>query len=185
MITHLDLRHDDASVLTGRGEGSERSGQNYGTRACETAEVTAGDVVHFVPHDHCVHDKEARPRQPQRVLLHDERRTLEAQCYGHASAGEQVKTATESEDYCALVQLSLWHSTESLDHLHHTRWTKRQCSLTLSHQSFLVLLRVGICNAFSSCGFWHASFHDTICSVRAPFSTLRQRNRCSVIRNIA
>lgn len=132
MNTHLDLRHDDASVPTGRGEGSERSGQYYGTRPCETAEVTAGDVVHFVPHDHGVHDEEAWPRQPQRVLLHDERRALEAQCYSHAPAGEQVEAETEPEDYGALVRLSVWRSTESLDSFHHSRWTKRQCALTLS-----------------------------------------------------
>lgn len=145
--THLDLRHYDASVRTGRGEGGERSGQHYGTRPSETAEVAARDVVHFMPHDHRIHDEESWPWQPQRVFLHDERGALEAQRYGHASTGEQVKTEREPEDDCALVNRSLRHTPrgwiapitpdEQKDNVH---------SLCHSYHFFLSLWHAGICN---------------------------------------
>lgn len=175
MNTHLDLGHYDASVLTGRGEGSERSWQYYGTWACETAEVTAGDVVHFMAHDDGVHDKETWPRQPQCVLLHDERRPLEAQCYGHAPTGKQVKTETEPKDYCALEKLSLGRTSESLDSFCHSSGTKRQCSLTMSQQSFLSLLHVVISNGFLFCGLWHTSFQYKPLSKRNIFNTMLEQ----------
>lgn len=138
--THLDLRHDDASVLAGWGEGRERSGQHYGTRACETAEVAAGDVVDFMPHDHGVHDEETRPGQPQRVLLHDERSALEAQSYSHAATGEQVKTETEPKDYCALVKSSLWHTSGSLDHAFITAEKQKDNVHSVCHSNCSFLL---------------------------------------------
>lgn len=59
--------------------------------AGKAAQVTAGNLIFLVAHGDGFHDEEAIPREPEGVLLGDERCTLEAQDDGNASVGDQVK----------------------------------------------------------------------------------------------
>lgn len=90
-VSYLNLRYDVAPLRAGTSEGSERGGCHHRAGPGEAAQVTAGDVVNLVPHDDSVHDEEAAPRQPQRVLLGDEGSALEAKRDGHAAVGDQVE----------------------------------------------------------------------------------------------
>jgi len=92
---HLDFGYDGAPFRAGAGEGCEWSRGHHGPGPGEAAQVTAGDVVLFVPHDDGIHDKEASPWQPESVLLGDEWGALKVQGYGYAPVGHQVKTGIQ------------------------------------------------------------------------------------------
>ena len=93
---HLDLGHHGPPLGAGAGEGGERGRRHHGAGPGEAAEVAARDVVLLVPHNDGVHDKEASPWQPERVLLGDEWSALEVQGDGDAPVGHQVKTGTRT-----------------------------------------------------------------------------------------
>ena len=95
--SYLNFRYNVAPLHAGPSEGGERSGCHHGAGPGEAAQVTAGDVIDLVPHDDCVHDEEAPPRQPQGVLLGDEGSTLKAQGDGHTSAGDQVEAERDNQ----------------------------------------------------------------------------------------
>lgn len=50
-----------------------------------------------MPHDDGIHDKEASPWQPERVLLGDEWGALKVQRHGDAPVGHQVEAGAERE----------------------------------------------------------------------------------------
>lgn len=93
--SHLDFRYNSPSFRAGTSKCSERSRGHHGAGPGETAEVAAGDIILFMPHDDGIHDKEASPWQPKSVLLGDEWSTLKVQGYGYAPIGHQVKTGRD------------------------------------------------------------------------------------------
>lgn len=92
---YLNFRNNGASLCTGAGEGRQRGWRHDRVGAGEVAQVTAGDLVLFMSHDDGFHDKEAVPRQPEGVLLCDERCPLEPQDDGDAPICDQVKAVWE------------------------------------------------------------------------------------------
>lgn len=92
---HLNFRDHRPPFRAGAGERGERSRRHHGDGPAKAAEVTARDVILLVPHHHGVHDEEASPWQPQRVLLGDEWSTLKVQGDGYAPVGHQVKTGKQ------------------------------------------------------------------------------------------
>lgn len=91
-MSYLNFRNDVASLRADASKGGEWGGRHQGARPGEAAQVAAGDVVDLVAHDDGVHDEEAAPRQPQRVLLGDEGSAFETQRDGHSATGDQVET---------------------------------------------------------------------------------------------
>lgn len=92
---HLDLRHDGPALGARAGEGGERRRRHQRAGPGEAAQIAAWNVVLLVPHDDGIHDKEASPWQPERVLLGDKRGALEVQRHGDAPVGHQVEAGVE------------------------------------------------------------------------------------------
>lgn len=94
---HLDLWHHGPALGAGASEGGERRRGHHGAGPGEAAQVAARDVVLLVPHHDGIHDKEASPWQPERVLLGDEWGALEVQRHGDAPVGHQVEAGAGRE----------------------------------------------------------------------------------------
>lgn len=92
---YLNFWNDGAFLCTGAGEGRQRGWRHDRVGAGEVAQVTAGNLILFMSHDDGFHDKEAIPRQPEGVLLCDERRPFEPQDDGDAAVCDQVKAVGE------------------------------------------------------------------------------------------
>lgn len=92
---YLNFRNDGASLCTGAGEGCQWGWRHNRVGTGEVAQVTAGDLILFMSHDDGFHDEEAIPRQPEGVLLCDERRPLEPQDDGDAPICDQIKAVWE------------------------------------------------------------------------------------------
>lgn len=95
---YLNFWNDGAFLLTGAGEGRQRGWRHDRIGAGEVAQVTAGDLILFMSHDDGFHDKEAVPRQPESVLLCDERCPLEPEDDGDTAICDQVKAVWEGRD---------------------------------------------------------------------------------------
>lgn len=92
---YLNFRNDGTFFCTGAGEGCQWGRRQDRVGAGEVAQVTAGNLILLVAHDDGFHDKEAIPRQPEGVLLCDERGPLEPQDDGDAAIRDQVKAVWE------------------------------------------------------------------------------------------
>lgn len=88
---YLNFWNDGAFLRTRAGEGRQWGWRHDGVGAREVAQVTAGNLVLLVSHDDGFHDEEAIPRQPESVLLCDERCPLEPEDDGDAAICDQVK----------------------------------------------------------------------------------------------
>lgn len=92
---YLNFRDDRAFLCTGAGEGCQWGWRHDRIGAGEIAQVAAGNLILLMSHDDGFHDKEAIPRQPEGVLLCDERCPLEPQDDGDAAICDQVKAVWE------------------------------------------------------------------------------------------
>lgn len=92
---YLNLWNDGAFLCTGAGEGRQRGRRHDRVGAGEVAQVAAGNLILLMAHDDGFHNKEAIPRQPEGVLLCDERCPLKPQDDGDAAIGDQVKAVRE------------------------------------------------------------------------------------------
>lgn len=95
---YLNFWNDGAFLRTGAGEGRQRGWRHDRVGAGKVAQVTAGDLILFMSHDDGFHDKEAVPRQPESVLLCDERCPLEPEDDGDTAICDQVKAVWEGRD---------------------------------------------------------------------------------------
>lgn len=93
---YLNFRNDGAFLCTGAGKGCQWGWRHNRVGAGEVAQVAAGNLILFMAHDDGLHDKEAVPRQPEGVLLGDERCPLEPQDDGDAAICDQVKAVWEA-----------------------------------------------------------------------------------------
>lgn len=92
---YLNFRDDGAFFCTGAGEGCQWGWRHNWVGAGEVAQVAAGNFILFMAHDDSFHDKEAVPRQPEGMLLSNERCPLEPQDDGDAAVCDQVKAVWE------------------------------------------------------------------------------------------
>lgn len=92
---YLNFWNDGAFLCTGAGKGRQCGWRHDRVGAGEVAQVTAGDLILLMSHGDGFHDKEAVPRQPEGVLLCDERCPLETQDDGDAAICDQVKAVWE------------------------------------------------------------------------------------------
>lgn len=93
---YLNFRNDGAFLCTGAGKGCQWGWRHNRVGAGEVAQVAAGNLILFMAHDDGLHDKEAVPRQPEGMLLGDERCPLETQDDGDAAICDQVKAVWEA-----------------------------------------------------------------------------------------
>lgn len=92
---YLNFWNDGPFFRTGAGERCQWGRRQDRVGAGKVAQVTAGNLILLVAHDDGLHDKEAIPRQPEGVLLCDERGPLEPQGDGDAAIRDQVKAIWE------------------------------------------------------------------------------------------
>lgn len=88
---YLNFWNDGAFLCTGAGKGRQRGWRHDRVGAGEVAQVTAGNLILLMSHDDGFHDKEAIPRQPEGVLLCDERCPLKPEDDRDAAICDQVK----------------------------------------------------------------------------------------------
>lgn len=89
--SYLDFRNDRTFLRAGTCKSRQRGWRDHGVGPGEVTEVTAWDLVLFVPHDYGFHHEEAIPGQPQRMLLGDEGSPLKVQDNGDPTNGDEIE----------------------------------------------------------------------------------------------
>lgn len=89
--SYLDFRNNGAFLRTGACKCCQRGWGDNGVGAGEVAEITAWNLILFVPHDNGFHYKKAIPRQPQCVFLSDERSPLKVEDNGDPADSDKIK----------------------------------------------------------------------------------------------